>query len=144
MASFAFHAGEYLVAQGICVAVDTPAGWTLKVGKSVATPNKTITMYDTGGLPPNPKWAVDYPTIMATVRGEPNSYNTVWSKAREVRDALLGLPSQNLGDSGDRWVSVICPGDIGFIGYDDKQRAELTINFRLIIEPTILGNREAL
>jgi hypothetical protein len=142
MASPAATAGQKLVDLGICAAVDTPSGWTLKVGKSTAEPDQLITMYDTGGMPPNPKWAVDFPTIMATVRGKPNAYNAAWTKARAVRDALLGLFSQDLG--GDRWVSITCPGDVGFVGYDDLQRPELTVNFRLIIEPTAVGNREAL
>ncbi len=142
MASPAKVAGDKLVSLGVCAATDTPGGWTLKVGNMVANPDRVICMWDTGGLPPNPKWAVDFPTIMASIRGLPNEYSATWDKARQVRDALLGLFSQDLG--GDRWVSITCPGDIGFIGYDDKQRPELSINFRLIIEPASLGNREAL
>lgn len=117
-------------------------GWILKVGKQVTEPDQTVTMYDTGGRTPNPKWAVDFPTIQAMVRGKPNDYGTAWSKAREVRDALLGLDSVTIGS--DRWVSITCPGDIGFVGYDDAQRPLLSINFNLIIEPAAVGNREAL
>lgn len=117
-------------------------GWVLKVGKTVAEPDQVIVMYDTGGQAPNPKWAVDFPTIQAMVRGKPNDYGTAWAKAREVRDALLGLDSVTIGS--DRWVSVTCPGDVGFVGYDDSQRPMLSVNFRLIIEPSTVGNREAL
>lgn len=121
----------------------TPADWMLKVGKKVADPDKTVTMYDTGGQTPNPKWAVDFPTIQALVTGAPNGYGDAWTKAREVRDALLGKESFNV-TGGDRWVSITCPGDVGFIGYDDKQRPMLSVNFRIIIEPIAVGNREAL
>lgn len=116
--------------------------WLLKVGKKVPEPDKTITMYDTGGQTPNPKWAVDYPTIQALITGAPNDYGAAWTKAREVRDALLGKDSFNAGS--DRWVSITCPGDVGFIGYDDSQRPMLSVNFRIIIEPAAVGNREAL
>jgi len=117
-------------------------GWTLKVGKMVGEPDQVIVMYDTGGLTPNPKWAVDYPTIQAMVRGKPNDYGVTWAKARAVRDALLGLDSQTVGS--DRWVSIVCPGDVGFVGYDDAQRPMVSVNFRIIIEPATVGNREAL
>ena len=93
-------------------------GWVVKVGKQVAEPDQTITMYDTGGQSPNPKWAVDFPTIQALIRGKPNEYGSAWAKAREVRDALLGIDSQTIGS--DIWVSVTCPGDVGMVGYEGK------------------------
>lgn len=117
-------------------------GWLLKVGKTVAEPNKVVVMYDSGGQEPNPRWAVDKPTIQAVIRGDVNDYGSTWLKARQVRDALLGLDSQTIGT--DRWVSVTCMGDVGFIGYDDKDRPSFSVNFRLIIEPSETGNREAL
>lgn len=117
-------------------------GWTLKIGKQVAEPDKTITFYDTGGQSPNPRWAVDFVMVQAMIRGEPNAYGPAWAKAREVRDALLGRDSSTEGT--DRWVSITCPGDVGFVGYDDAQRPMLSVNFRIIIEPSAVGNREAL
>lgn len=137
-ASPAFVAGSLL---GTSI-VEGSSGWKLKVGKMPDAPNKVVVMYDTGGQPPNPRWAVDFPMIMASIRGDPNDYGPAWIKAREVRDALLGIDSQDVGS--DRWVSVTCPGDIGFVGYDDAQRPLLSVNFRLIIEPSAVGNREAL
>lgn len=117
-------------------------GWVVKFGKQVPTPDKTITMFDTGGQPPNPKWAVDFVTIQALVRAGPNEYGVCWTKARAVRDALLGIDSVTVGS--DRWVSVVCQGDVGFVGYDDRERPTCSVNFRVIIEPGSVGNREAL
>lgn len=139
MSSPAEVAGLHLVTGGV---LEASTGWKLKVGKQTSEPDQLVTMYDTGGLPPNPKWAVDFPTIMAMVRGKPNDYGSAWTKAREVRDSLLGLDSVTIGS--DRWVSITCPGDVGFVGYDDAQRPQLSVNFRLIIEPSVTGNREAL
>lgn len=117
-------------------------GWSLYVGKQVPEPDATVTFYDTQGRSPNPKWAVDFPSIQAMIRGEPNSYGPAWTKAREVRDFLLGINSQTI--NGDIWVSITCPGDVGFIGYDDTKRPSFSVNFNLIIEPSLVGNREAL
>ena len=117
-------------------------GWAVYVGKMPPVPDAVVVFYDTGGRSPNPKWAVDYPSIQAMIRGLPNDYGPTWTKAREVRDYLLGLDSVTIGS--DRWVSITCPGDVGFIGYDDTMRPSLSINFALIIEPSSVGNREAL
>jgi len=120
----------------------TQADWILKVGKVTSEPDRVVVMYDTPGRSPNPKWAVDFPSIQALVRGKPNDYGATWIKAREVRDKLLGVDSVDVGS--DRWVSITCPGDVGFIGYDDSERPRFTVNFSLIIEPSAIGNREAL
>lgn len=119
-------------------------GWVLKVGSLPDAPNKVVQMLDTGGESPNPRWQVDFVTFQAVVRGDINGYGVAWAKARQVRDALLGLDSQTL-PSNDRWVSVICRGDIVFVGNDLKERPLFSINFRAIIEPSATEpNREPL
>ncbi len=119
-------------------------GWTLRVGNLIDIPDRQVVMYDTGGESPNPAWLVDFYTFQAIIRTSPNAYGEGWTKAKEVKDKLLGMNSQTI--SGDIWVSVICKGDIGFIGYDDKDRAQFSINFRAIIEPATnsITSREAL
>lgn len=119
-------------------------GWQLKVGSFPTTPDKIVQMVDTGGQDPNPRWQVDFVTFQAVVRGAKNDYGSAWLKAREVRDKLLGLDSQTL-PSGDRWVSVICRGDIAYVGMDMNERPLMSINFRAIIEPIATeANREPL
>ncbi len=109
-------------------------GWQLVIGQMIDKPNKAIVFYDTGGMNPNPRWLVDYNTVMVQVRGEPNSYGAGFTKAREVRDSLLGKDSMNL-TSGDRLVNITCMGDVNFLSYDDAKRPIFSINFRTIIEP---------
>lgn len=117
-------------------------GWTLKLGNLLPDPDQLIVFYDTGGLNPNPKWLVDQVNIQAIVRAGPNGYGDGYTKARAVRDSLLGLEPVTVGD--DRIDGVTCLGDIGFIGYDDRQRPTFSVNFRAIIEPGSGSNREAL
>ncbi len=108
-------------------------GWTPKVGKLVSSPDKVAVFYDTGGQNPNPRWLVDYVMVQCIVRALPNDYGAGWTKIREIRDYWLGFESADL--AGERWVSVSCQGDIGFINYDDKERPTFSVNFRIIIEP---------
>lgn len=119
-------------------------GWVLKTGKLPASPDQVIVSYDSGGSPPWPSRLLDFVMIQFRIRANPNAYATAYTKAREVKNALLGLPSQDIGS--DRWVSVTMQGDIAFMGYDDKDRPEFTLNFRCIIEPAAdaLSHRESL
>ena len=141
MASPAEVAGS-LLGSGI---VGGATGWSLKVGFLPESPDKIICMMDTGGENPNPRWQVDFVTVQAIVRGDVNGYGAAWTKAREVRDKLLGLDSQTMVGSNDRWVSVICRGDVMTLGSDTKNRPLLSVNFRIIIEPAATEpNREPL
>lgn len=119
------------------------SGWLLRIGKKDESADRQIIFYDVGGGNPNPKWAVDFISIQALVRGVPDSYGETWTKAREVRDALLGIDSLTL-TSGDRLVSITMMGDIAMMGYDTNSRPELSVNFRLIVEPVVTGNRDPL
>ena len=121
--------------------------WGVFVSKQPDDQNgldRCVTIYDTGGLDSNPRWLLDYPTIQVMVRGKPGEYQETYAKALEVKNLLLGLPSQNIGDV--RWVQVNIRGDIGFIGYDSSRRPEFSVNFQLILEPdpTANSNREPL
>lgn len=134
MASPAETLGEFLPS----TIVGGSSGWTLYIGNMVTEPDQVVVMYDSGGQNPNPRWAVDFVTVQAMIRARPNSYAAGWAKAREVRDYLLGLDSQVIGS--DRYVSVICMGDVGFVGYDDGKRPTFSVNYRIIIEPSVTGN----
>ncbi len=107
--------------------------WQIHVSKQPLEVDQSITIYDAGGLAPYPKWLLDFPSVQIIVRGLENSYETTYNKTKEVKDALLGLPSQDI--NGDRWVSVTMIGEMASLGYDEKQRPEFALNLRLIIEP---------
>lgn len=109
------------------------------------TPNRSVTLYDSGGLSPNPRWRLDYPSVQVRVRGGVNDGESAWQKAREVRDRLLGKESYTAAN-GDRIVHVNGIGDVSAMGFDDKNRPEYVFNLQLILEPTgeTGDNREAL
>lgn len=119
-------------------------GWTLFTGKAPAEPHQAVTSFDTGGTSPWPSRLLDFNAVQFQVRGNPGGYAEAYTKAREVKDVLLGLDSQDIGS--DRWVSVTMAGDIAYVGEDDKDRPLFSLNFRCIIEPAAsqLTNREVL
>lgn len=129
----------------------TNTNWSLWIGKQPKFPDQSITIYDTGGRPPNPRWLLDYPSVQVRIRGGQNDYELASQKAFEVRNRLLGRESYNAYDGlGDRIVMINGIGDVGFVGWstkDDLVRPEFVFSLSLIIEPsptTTPTNREPL
>ncbi len=110
------------------------------ISKEPNEPHNTVTLYDTGGADPNPKWNIDNPTIMIRVRN--SSYITGYDKCEEIKNTLLGLPKQDI--NGMSYIGIWMQGDINFIEYDENNRAIFTMNYRITREPTNSGNRKQL
>ena len=118
--------------------------WRLWVGKMPTSPDRAICIYDSGGLAPNPRYLLDYPSVQIKVRGGQSDYAVAGAKIAEVRDRLLGRTSYDAyNDSGvqivvnpDRIVAINAIGDIAFMGWDDAARPEFVCNLTLIIEPS--------
>lgn len=123
--------GDLLVSMGIGTRA-TGADWRVAQGTSPAKPDRCITIYDTPGLTPDPKWQQDEPTVMIHIRGAPtpDDYPVAGAKAKEVRDALLGRPSETLG--GTLYAGIWSIGDVGYIGPDENGRPVFSMNFRLL------------
>jgi hypothetical protein len=122
------------------------SGWTRYIGNLPGSPDKVAAFMDSGGLNPWPHVLLDFPSVQVVVRGPKDSYGDAYAKARQIRDALLGLPSQDIVSEAatHRLVSVTMAGDIASIGNDTVDRPLLSINFRTIWEPPSGANREAL
>ncbi len=141
MADNAVGAKDLLVTAGVGTFGAT-SGWAIFIGKQPTAPHTVVTVYNSGGTNPNPKFLLDFPSLQVRVRGAPGGYVAAQSKAVEVKDALLGLVSQDI--NGDRWDSVTMAGDITPLGYDQQNRPMFSLNFNLIIEPATGTNRIAL
>ncbi len=115
---------------------------TIFIGSEPNKPDAAITINNTGGLPSNPKFLLDFPAVQVMVRGDENGYQAMWTKVVAIKDALLGLPSQDL--NGDRWVAINQAGNEGFLGFDDNNRPRVSLNFNLIIEPATGTHRISL
>ena len=116
--------------------------WSLNISRMPSEPNRQLAISRTGGKASDPKWALDYPSMQVMIRGNPSDYIATRDKAQNVKDELLGLNSQTIGDT--RWVSVTAIGDVNWLGYDENERPMLSVNFALIVEPPPGANRVAL
>jgi hypothetical protein len=141
--SIASQAGELLVAAAVGASSGTV--WPIKTGRLLDTPDAQIALYDTPGINPNPKFLLDFPTFMVTVRGPKDDYEAAYNKIRAIRDVFLGMDPHNFGN-GDRWDGVTGMGDINFLQWDDNSRPLFTANYRVIYEPasSVGSHRESL
>ena len=118
------------------------SGWQIEIGAMPDQPDNIIYISDTGGLPANPKWLLDFPSLQVVVRGTVGTYLDTFREAKAVKDLLLGVDSQDI--SGDRWVSITLVSDLGSIGRDEDDRPMFSVNFALIIEPQSVANSNRL
>lgn len=110
------------------------SGWSIHISRQPDGPDQALTIYDTSGNGSNPRYLLDFPGIQVRVRGAQQGSVAAREKCTDVLNALLGLPSQTI--AGDLWVAIWQSGGIIFLGYDDKDRPQYTLNFLLAIEPT--------
>lgn len=94
-------------------------------------PDTVLAIYDSGGLPPDPRWLLDFPGIVIQVRA--TDYLDAHNLAYAAKRAILGKYPGVL--NGDRFDSITMIGEITPMGRDSKNRIKLTSNYRLIIEP---------
>lgn len=114
--------------------------WAISINREQATPDKVVTVFDTGGMDPNPKWLLDYPSVQVQVRGGKGDYMGAYVTARKVKDLLLGKGPTTVND--DELVMFNMVGDINSVGNDANERPILTLNFRLIVQPQATGQTQ--
>lgn len=115
-------------------------GWRLFIGGLPSSPDSVVGVERSGGLAPNPKYALDFPQIQVVVRGPPGETQSVDAKAEEVKRALLGIPPQT-GAFGEIW-GITMLSDIAPLGRDEQDRKMVSLNFQLWLEPNQVGSRE--
>lgn len=118
------------------------SGWGIYISREPDSPHTCVTVYDVGGLTPDPKWRLDYPSVQVRVRGAPNGYIDASTKAQAVKDALLGITPQTINTDNIRGIVAI--GDIAFLSYDEQRRPIFTQNWRFTVQPAAGTYREAL
>lgn len=128
---------SFLQAQGVGT-----EGTNLFIGREPADPDFVVSIYDTGGFLPNPKYLRDEPTIQVRVRGNKNDYNNAWIKMQEIKDVMLGAQLQVL--NGTDYVLFVLATDPISLGYDESNRPLIVSNWNLVREMQSGGNRVAL
>lgn len=121
--------------------IGASSGWSILGGRMTESPNTQIGLYDTGGFSPNPKWALDQPTVQVRVRGNVMDYLGAYAKALNIKNTLLGAATQTI--SGTIYKGILMEGDIIFAENDHKERPVFTLNFSLWREHanSVVSNR---
>jgi hypothetical protein len=109
------------------------SGWAISVGTEPASPETTITVYDTGGEGPDTdQLDIERQTIQVRVRSakESGAYQAAYDKQRAIRAVLINLSGVVM--DGSRYLGIVMTSEILTIGRDDNDRFLMTANYRVI------------
>lgn len=129
-----------LLIAAMCGQEDPTQDWFITTGKMIDAPSKLVGIRKVGGLTSNPAWSIDYPSIQVRTRASANGYNDAEQQIQLVKNALLGIPSQDV--SGGRLTAIRAIGDYLDMGVDANDRPGFAMNFSIIYEPTNAGYRQ--
>ena len=102
----------------------------LFVSEQPKTPDECVTVFDTGGFPPESNYVYRKPTVNVRVRGKRGGYRNAYAVAKSIVDALHDKTNEDI-DSANRIIAIWCMGDIIALGKDDDERPLLSVNFRI-------------
>ena len=102
----------------------------LFVSKQPTTPDECVTVFDTGGFPPESNYVYEKPTVNVRVRGKKGGYRNAYAVTASVKDALHDKTNEDI-DSVSRIIAIWCMGDIIPLGDDDNGRPMFSVNFRI-------------
>lgn len=126
MKSPAYSVAQLLESEGLGTIAGN-AGWSIAVAAEPASPDTTITVYDTGGIEPDTDQLDRRPSFQVRVRA--HNYIAASDKINEVIDALHAQSGVEL--NGTRFSSFEMLSDVVSLGKDDNERFILTVNFRV-------------
>lgn len=113
--------------------------WGIFIGKEPAGNYRTITLYNTVGLDPEPLLNINYPSIQVRVRGIVNDYAAGWTKIADISKLLIShaVYSGTTATYTGFWQQ----GSDMFLMYDENSQPIFISSWRLAAQPTSLGNR---
>jgi hypothetical protein len=127
--STAYNVARYLATQGIGTWAGS-SGWSINVSREAVSPDKCITIYDTGGEEPDTDQLDERPTFQVRVRSAKtgDAYLDAHAKQVAIRDLLTAEipPVMN----GVAYVGIMQMSEIASIGRDENDRHLLVANYR--------------
>ncbi len=107
---------------------------TCTTGRQSGT-DKCVTFYDSGGDPEQNLLNLSengwkYPTIQVMIRGNVNAYTDTRELAEDVYSQLH--KAMRFTSNSHDYEQVIATGEPIFMGYDDNNRPEWSINFEIM------------
>lgn len=109
----------------------TPIESDIYISSKPDTPDNLICLYRTGGFPVVNMLSGDtirYPTFQVLVRDV--SYSNAYERAEAIISKLNGVVNTTI--NGNDYISISLYNDIFSLGRDDNDRAELSVNFRVV------------
>lgn len=121
---------DFLAQRGVGTRGSGDSAWSIFVSEEPTAPDKTITLYDSGGFDRLAE-AIRQPTIQVRVRA--NDYQEGYEKHEQILQELHAIGQQAIG--AHWYVGVFLQSDIISIGRDVSRRVRLTANYRIIRQP---------
>lgn len=91
-------------------------------------PDNCVCLYDTGGFP-HEQYDYEKPTLQ--IRGRNNSYVNGYNQMRDLK-YLIGTGNfNNKVINETRYILITTTSDILYLGVDENDRYEFTINFQV-------------
>lgn len=101
-------------------------GTDLFIGTEPIEPDDTVTLYDTYGGAPDPKFDYENPTLQVQIRNR--SYATGWGIGHTIKVSLHNRYEETWNST--RYLAIFGTSDVFFIGRDEHDRFLFTVNFR--------------
>ena len=115
---------NYMQAQGIGT-----IGTDLSIGGVPERVDSVISVVDSPAhASPHPNVPEESPTVKILVRER--DYDAGYSQCKAITDLLQSLPSQDI--DGKRVISCLAVGSPNWLGWDDNNRGQWSMNFNLI------------
>jgi len=96
------------------------------------SPDKAIGVFETGAIYLNPRCQRDELMVQFLARGPQRDYETSYTWAKQVQDAILGIPPQTV--NGKSYVLFVSIGGISHTGMDQRERHVFSLNFKIVSE----------
>jgi hypothetical protein len=106
-------------------------GTNLFVSEIPETNALAVGVYDYPGEGPELEYTYERPNVQVQVRGGKvgGAYVAAHQMAQRIRDVLIAQRRPVI--NGARYILITCLSDVGFVGYDENHRPQLTVNFRI-------------
>jgi hypothetical protein len=125
---------DFLVDQGVGT-YDTNGSLPLiRVGVEPDIENRVlITLYDTPGVPSNPRYQRDQPSIQVRAKAKSEmDYPSAYNAQQSVKDTILGMDRRTI--NGSLYVGVWMKADIASLASDYNKRSILVSSYRMVRE----------
>jgi hypothetical protein len=118
-------------------AIADGTAYSLYVGAPPDKPDAVTLVNVTGGLPPEARLLLNYPSVQVMVRGAASGYVAAAAKIQSAVNLLLGMTTTVV--DGDTYRGCIVLSDVAYLGQDDNTRPMFSVNLRFFVEPAAVA-----